>query len=89
MLKDFDRYSMWDNGLFHSKTGLPSPVNIQTGRPMLIRYYLKIYNILKLINLIIANNCFIIYIFLLINLFPMFYFHFIPFVIYYKHKYVV
>ncbi|XP_026812653.1 roquin-2 [Rhopalosiphum maidis] len=34
---DFDRYSMWDNGLFHAKTGLPSPVNIQTGRPMLIR----------------------------------------------------
>lgn len=37
ILKDFDRYSMWDNGLFHTKTGLPSPVNIQTGRPMLIR----------------------------------------------------
>ncbi|XP_050548992.1 roquin-1 [Daktulosphaira vitifoliae] len=34
---DFDRYSMWDNGLFHQKNGLPSPVNIQTGRPMLIR----------------------------------------------------
>lgn len=38
LLKDFDRYSMWDNGgLFHAKAGLPSPVNIQAGRPMLIR----------------------------------------------------
>ncbi|VVC27713.1 Zinc finger, RING-type,Zinc finger, RING/FYVE/PHD-type,Zinc finger, CCCH-type,Zinc finger [Cinara cedri] len=35
---DFDRYSMWDNGsLFHAKNGLPSPVNIQAGRPVLIR----------------------------------------------------
>ncbi|XP_050424791.1 roquin-1 [Adelges cooleyi] len=34
---DFDRYSMWDNGLFHPKTGVPSPVNIQSGRPVLIR----------------------------------------------------
>lgn len=49
LLKDFDRYSMWDNGLFHTKAGLPSPVNIQTGRPVLIRYCYKTFFLLLII----------------------------------------